>query len=392
MSRIATVLLIYAALFLASSMASAATFAVGTCQPKLPHFPTITQAVNTVPAGSVIKVCPGTYPEQILIQKSINLQGIVNGNSTGPVITVPQPGANSPGLVVNVVSQVSSILQVGNVPFAAQILVQSPTPVFISDITVDGTGGNMNCSSSNIWLAGIFYTGGSSGNLNHVTTRNQLDQGCGAGLWIEDTAGPGQNVSVQTNSVHDFDFAGIFAGTLGTDQWLTTLIRNNFVFGGAGNGIGIISAFVTTTVQGNVVTGTTTGIFNLSSAPLATISNNEIADSGTGITTGFDFGTIFHNQISNVFTGIDVQTFDATVTGNGITNSIIGIEFECNNAAVYSNTINDATTALDNIPFGFALIDHYYNVDNVALQCGLGAKVKGKASHLIRIPGRSNTR
>jgi parallel beta-helix repeat protein len=44
-------------------------------------FPTITRAINEVPNGSTIKVAPGTYIENILINKSIKLIGL-NKNST----------------------------------------------------------------------------------------------------------------------------------------------------------------------------------------------------------------------------------------------------------------------------------------------------------------------
>jgi len=134
-----------------------------------------------------------------------------------------------------------------------------------------------------------------------------------------------------------------------------------------------------------------TGIFNLSGAPLTTVFNNVVGDSGTGIATGYDGGTIFHNQIANVGIGIDLQSNNATVDGNGITNSTTGIEFGCNTGQVFSNTINDATTAEDNVPFGFSLLDHYFNVDNVSVQCGLGV-VERSGSHQIHVPALSRTR
>jgi hypothetical protein len=44
-------------------------------------FPTITEAINRVPSGATIKVAPGTYKENILINKSIKLIGL-NKNTT----------------------------------------------------------------------------------------------------------------------------------------------------------------------------------------------------------------------------------------------------------------------------------------------------------------------
>lgn len=48
---------------------------------------------------------------------------------------------------------------------AAQILVLGAGPVNITNLAVDGTGGDMNCAG-NIWVAGTFYGSGSSGAVN----------------------------------------------------------------------------------------------------------------------------------------------------------------------------------------------------------------------------------
>ncbi len=386
------IFLSFVALFAVSS-ASAATFAVGACLPTFPSFPTISLAVSTVPAGSLIRICPGTYPEQILINKSLNLQGVSSGNSDQPIITVPQASpSGAPGLVANVVSQDTITFLGGNFPFAAQILVESTAPVFISGITIDGSGGSMSCTAAPyIWLAGIFYASGSSGTINHVTTRNQFDQGCGTGIWVENATTPFISVTIQNSSVHDFDFAGIFLGTPGMDSWLNATVRNNHVNQGVGKGVnnpttGIFSAFIAGNVVGNVVTGSDTCIANLSGAPLTTVLNNNVADCGTGISSGYDGGTIFHNQISNASIGIDLQSNNVSATGNSIMHTNIGIEFECGAVTVQQNLINDAQTALDKVPFGFALLDHYYNVDTFVTQCPFGAVATNKR---LKLPGRN---
>jgi hypothetical protein len=386
------------ALALACSFASATTVAVGGCRPKLPSYPTISQALSSVPPGSVIKVCPGTYPEQITISQAVNLQGVIDGNSGRAVITVPPPppGGGS-GLQVNVTSQFTRVFLGGFFPFAAQVLVQSPAPVFISDITVDGAGGDMHCSTSNIWLAGIFYNSAYSLNLNRVTMRNQLDEGCGNGIWMEDTTGPNQTVTVVNSSVHDFDYAGILAGTAGTDQWLAATIEGNFVFRGAGSSsfygsAGIASDFVDGTVAANVVTGGDTGIFNLSSAPLTVIKNNWVADTHTGISTGYDGGTVQHNQISNTSTAIDLESNDATALYNLIKNANVGIEFFCNTDTVSGNNINDSTIGLDNIPSGFVSSDHFFNVDTIVTNCSLSQAKRRAPTPAMRLPRLSKVR
>jgi len=367
--------LLVAAVILAPRLMSAANFAVGTCKPTLKSFSTISAAVASVPPGSTVFVCPGVYPEQVAIFQPLTLQGVQYNNADRAVITVPSFNPFSGGgLQVNVTSQETGVFLGGFFPFAAQVLVETPGPVAINDITVDGTGGDMGCSTSNIWLAAIFYDSGSSGTVNRVTTRQQLDEGCGNGIWAEDTTGPNQTITIVNNSVHDFDYAGIFAGTNGLDQWLTATINGNFVHQGAGSSpfygsAGIASAFVTGAVGGNVVTGASIGIFNLSSAPLTVISNNSVADTNIGISTGFDGGTIKHNEISNTSTGIDLESNDATATTNLIKNSKVGIEVNCNTDSVSGNNVNDSTIGLENVPASFASSNNFFNVDTIMTKC-----------------------
>lgn len=383
------------ALLFVGAWASATTVVVGSCRPKFSSYPTITQALSGAPAGSIILVCPGSYPEQITISKAVNIQGVVDGNDARAVIVVPAGTPASPGLQVNVTSQFTGVFLGGDFPFAAQVLVQTQQPVFIQDITVDGSGGDQGCPTSGIWLAGIFDNNSYSLVLNRVTTRNQLDEGCGNGIWIEDTTVAGEAVTVENSSVHDFDYAGILAGTNGLDSWLSANIKGNDVFSGAGSckfyGCGgIASDFVSGTVGANIVTGGSTGIFNLSSAPLTTIKNNWVADTGTGISTGYDGGTVQHNEISNTSTAIDLASNDAFAFANGISNTNIAIEFNCNTDVVGSNTINDAGIGWDNVPSGTGVVGLFDNVDTIVTDCGLSGAKKRVAAPQMRLAFSQN--
>lgn len=67
-------------LVLAAQPLAAATFYVGSC--KAGSFGTISAAVAAVPAGSIVNVCPGTYPEQVVISQALTLKGMLSGNSS----------------------------------------------------------------------------------------------------------------------------------------------------------------------------------------------------------------------------------------------------------------------------------------------------------------------
>ncbi len=256
-------------------------------------------------------------------------------------------------------------------PFHHDLSLFRLGPVNITDITVDGTGGNLNCSQSPfIWLAGIFYTSGSSGTVNKVTTRNHLDQGCGAGVWAE-SAGPSQTVNVTNSSIHDFDFAGIFAGTIGYDGSLTVAIESNSVNGqkevAQYGAAGINTSFVSATVSSNTVTGGSVGLFSLSSAPVSTIIRNNIGDVNTGIFIDYDFGIVKSNRISNTSTAINLLSNDAVASNNLIYHSGVAFEINCDNVSLTKNDISDVVTALDNIPASLTSVNSYLNVDTIRI-------------------------
>jgi hypothetical protein len=202
----------------------------------LPSYNTISVAVSSVPAGSIIYVCPGTYAEQVVITKKLTLEGVAGNGGTGGSAT----GQNNPvivspagGVLVN-----SSDLANGQAT-AAQIFVQTPsadlaTPIVVSigNITVDGSNNGLNSCATD--LVGIYYQN-ASGTVTHVTTRYQelppADFGCQDGLAIYAQSGYGTGgtsaVTIENSSVHDYDKNGITADGSGT----VAMITGNYIVG-----------------------------------------------------------------------------------------------------------------------------------------------------------------
>src|SRR2546429_3384279 len=110
----------------------ASTVQVGNCLTGPQNFSTISAAVSSVPPGSTVEVCPGTYAEQVAITKALTLVGVTSGTANQVLITVP-----SAGLVQNAVSMFGESV-------AAQVLVEEAGagPGDNTKITVDGTGGD----------------------------------------------------------------------------------------------------------------------------------------------------------------------------------------------------------------------------------------------------------
>ncbi|HEV2381062.1 MAG TPA: hypothetical protein VG206_14875 [Terriglobia bacterium] len=198
-----------------------------------PIYPTITLAVNSVFAGSTIFVCPGTYAEQVVITKKLNLTGVSSNGTNGPSASgADNPVVTSPagGVVQNTTS-----LATGN-PIAAQILVGGTNPgvltgVAISNITVDGSNNLLSgCGAAE--LIGIFYQN-ASGTINHVATRHQrldtADNGCqnGLGIFVQSGNSLTSTVTIENSSVHSYQKNGITGNEVGTNVTIT----NNYVVG-----------------------------------------------------------------------------------------------------------------------------------------------------------------
>lgn len=365
-----------AALLAAAGLgAQAATVYVGACAPaKATTYPTIQQAVNAVPPGSTILVCPGTYPEQVTITKNLNLFGVQSGTADSAVITSPAGG---------VVQNTYDLYMPPSIPVAAQVLVQHAQSVNIANIAVDGSNNLIaGCAPD---LRGIYYQN-ASGTLDAVATRNQTLapalNGCqsGEGIFAQSgygTSGPA-NVVVQFSSVHSFQKNGVTGD--GSETCLT--VRNNNISGqgpttgAAENGVQV-SDGAAGTVVGNTVTdliwapdtsadtGDAAGGIIIVGSEGVNIGNNTVGTTQFGIVTVTDpgFGSpnnpngladhtiIKNNQILNtqIFDAIDACSNSNTIESNSIANATesgIHLDSGCGgtgvNNTVKANFINES--------------------------------------------------
>lgn len=313
----------------------AATYEVGTCisGPGVVSFATISAAVDSssVPNGSTILVCPGTYGEQVTITRPLNLTGVSSGTANQASIVVP-----SAGLVQNALSMFGEFV-------AAQVLVEGAHPVNITNITVDGTGGDLSCVA---WLAGIFYGSGSAGNINRVRVSNQIDSTCGVGIWAENAQSSGQNVTVENSTVYNVDSAGIFAGS-GSTPTLTANFTNNVV-----NASAAVAAIDSDSVHGQVnqnnLSNSTFGVFDISNI---NVQHNTIIGASTAGIYMANGGNASDNRISASGDGVLLGASGATLNNNVIMSSTAaGVEMGCFSANVMGNLINDAPVGFDAVP------------------------------------------
>jgi hypothetical protein len=359
--------------------AFSSTVVVGTCKSGVPQFTTIGAAITAAPAGSIIDVCPNTYPEQVVITKNLTLKGIASGTSAAAVIVPPASGLVSNG---------SDIF--GN-PVAPQISVQGATAVTISNLTVDATGNNLSgCGAPT--LEGIYFQN-SSGKITDNVVRNQFQTdfldygGCQNGLAINvESLTDSSTVIVSNNSVRAYQKNGITATGAATGPGSSgpkITISGNYIVGlaatamnwpgGAGEngvqvGFGASGTVSLNTVNDNIwYADTSTQPYNAASGILVyastgiAITENSVGSAQFGISTNTDpiYGpgdntTITSNKISGtqLFDAIDLCSNSNTAKSNtiyGSAQSGVHADDSCgsgNNNTVTNNTINEACAGI----------------------------------------------
>jgi hypothetical protein len=314
-----TIWVLAAGVLLAVAPASATSnVAVGLCAAPGTHYPSIQAAVSAAELLSppaIVRVCPGTYAEQVKITGALTLEGVpgsgVSAGEDAVVITPPASG----------LTQSTTDLRGG---VAAQIFVTGTTGVSISNLTVDGTGNQVSGDD----LRGILYQD-ASGTVNHVAVRNEVPNDTptgaqsGQGIFVETTSSSSADLTVENSSVHNYNKNGIVARYAGA----------------------------TLTATGNYVQG---------AGPISYIAQNgiEIAFSGAG-------GSIKDNTVIDNFyiptssSASDILLFDAkedgsvTVSGNIVGNSNIAIALQTDMAG----TLGDGVFVTSNKIFGTSTLD-----------------------------------
>lgn len=347
---------------LASAPAFSATVVVGTCMPNKVSYDSLTDAVQGVPAGSTIQVCPGSYSEQLVIDKSLTLKGIASGNGAYPVIVLPPggPTANATGL--NIASFFS------NSVIAGQIVVLGGANLTINGMALDATSSTPVCNA--IVVAVVVQD--SSATLTDVAVKNQIQIGpppcanlaIGGGVLAQSDTAVAQTIKVQNSTFLNAGQAIESDGAANT----VTISNNSFAGNPASNENAISIEGGASTIQGNTIADYNyppagTDINNASFAifmncPLSgTVANNHISSSQAGIylspapcASGI---SITGNDISGAsLIAIEAGETSGLIQGNDIRTSLTAIRFSSVAAGntIQNNTINDACAAFSSHP------------------------------------------
>jgi nitrous oxidase accessory protein NosD len=306
-------------------------------------FTSIQAAINAATPGSLIRVCPGTYREHLFINKSLSIEG-----DNGAIVLPGDMLAHTTGPTGG--------------PIAAAILVKDAANVEIEGLIVDAADNDLTQCSPH--LIGILYQN-SSGRIEQNAVRNtKLSvslNGCQSGdaIVVQSFGGGTSKVSIDDNSVHDYQKNGITGNEAGTEVTITNNVVTGLgpTTGAAQNGIqmgfgakgGILRNTVTDNVWSPCVSlancaFNATGILVFQSDDVHA-EHNSVATNQVGIFAGGDHARIESNNISNspVLVGIDLAGDNNHASRNDVTNSgQAAILIEGNDNRVHGNDITEA--------------------------------------------------
>jgi hypothetical protein len=323
----ASALILIAGSVAAGTPAAESITVVGTKSAACPNaeFATIQAGVTAASPGDTVRVCAGTYREQVTISKALTVMG------ENAVVIEPS------GVTPNATGTASGQ------SMAAIILVENTTDVNIRNVIVDGANnGITECAPD---LIGILYQN-ASGEVDHTAVRNlKLSaslNSCQSGSAIMVQSGGGQNsvVNISDSSIHDYQKNGITANETGTQVQIDHNVVTGIgpTAGAAQNGIQI-GFGATGSVAGNSVANHVWAPCTSLKACDATADDILIYQS--------DGVTVTRNVAGVSQTGVAIVANGAQVDDNRVFGTMIadGIEFVGNGNSATSNQITDSSRA-----------------------------------------------
>jgi nitrous oxidase accessory protein NosD len=347
-SSVVPLVLVLGPITVAPQVAHAATpvIVVGAKSAACPdaQFSTIQAAVDAASPGTVLRICKGTYPEQVSIKKPLSLHG-----ESGVVIEPSDVTQNATG-------------SFSGQAIAAIVLVAETTDVDIRDVIVDGTNNGIGACAPD--LVGVLYQN-ASGEIRRVAVRNvKLStslNGCqsGSAILIQSRGGGMSVVDVEESSIDDYQKNGITANEIHTEA----RIENNVVTGvgptagAAQNGIQIGFG-----AEGSISSNSVANhIWSPCVPPKSckfkavdilvthsdgvSVEHNLAGVSQTGIDIVANHAHVADNQVFDtlIFDGIELKGNDNDARDNAITHSDqAGVFIKGNNNDVRRNRINEA--------------------------------------------------
>lgn len=296
-----------------------------------PDFNNITDAINTVPAGTKILVCSGNYPENVVVNKAgITLKGAFAGTSGSD-----SSRGTASEAVIDPPAGIAFKVNANNTTFDG-FTIQNVTDTAIA------SGGNYGGISDTVSII--------NNRVLHLTS--------GSGLY---TNGPNPAVTNWTVSNNLFDDIQSNVGS-GINLWKVggtlNTISGNTVTNSAFGGIQVVVGS-NVSITGNTVTATAHNGIQATQAQNVQVSGNTVTNANTsatstegGVTLGLGSSnvTVACNSIAGTGTN-GVSTVNATLDNSNGPDS--GIK-------VFDNAITTATDISHNLTQSLAFGSNWY--------------------------------
>jgi nitrous oxidase accessory protein NosD len=346
-------------------LSHAATLVVGPSACPSAAYATINAALTAANPGDEIDICPGTYPEQLVIIKPVTVRGMsVNG-------------------VNRVLIQPTLLYDVSTFSFQAVVSVVSTSGVVIEGLAIDASMNNVSGCTDLLSVVHFYNASGavvnntiSGGQLPSPSTCTTLFPGNGFGILVDSSAGHTGpfNVSISGNSIHDFNRDGILINGAG----ITADISRNTISGiGPSTGYNQFGVFIALGAVGHV----TNNMISLGSCgSIAFTACVPLRSEGVVFRAAGDGSVIDSNFISTAQSGIFLNgANNVQITNNVIMNidALDGIDIQGTAAGHFTNSIISGNTISHVFP-----ISSYSSTSEVG--CGINeVSGTGVAMNLI---------
>jgi hypothetical protein len=341
-------------------------------------FNSIQAAINAAPENATIEIGRGTFVENVVVNKPVELKGSGTSTVIEPAVSNPicSPGSLCGGAASNVI-----LVEANNVTIT-KLKIEGDNPGLTSGVVVGGkdidarngiitnheAGTFQNLSVSkvtvdDIYLRGIYASSGGSFNFQKDTVDNVQGEEASIAIFSFEGSGAAENNrvsnandAISANWSKGITFArnkitksgsGVHTDNNGGSGGEADMIRENTVSECKTNGYGVFvfAPYVSATVENNKISGCAIGLAAFGSqvsgqGPL--FAGNKVDGTGAAVSEGqtygallttdllgFGFGdlnaTLSVNSIQHFGTGIQVtQASGGQATVSGSSNTIKG--------------------------------------------------------------------
>ncbi|HLB21972.1 MAG TPA: right-handed parallel beta-helix repeat-containing protein [Solirubrobacteraceae bacterium] len=242
-----------------------------------PRYATIQEAVDAVEPGTSIKVCPGTYAEQLVIEKSVKVIGA--DPATPPTVTAPEVVAHPTGPCAT------------GAEADIEVMVCAASPVRLSNLHIDARFSEPTCAGE-MKPYGVLVGGGATLTATHdeVLAPNRCSSGVGVAVGTTDAVEQTGHATLRAVSVSGYSGRGIAATGAGSSvRVIASDVHGGTEGSSAPTGIeisrGATGAVKGSTIARNSLVGRTlgTGILVDRAAPPVVIANDTLEEDGIGV-------------------------------------------------------------------------------------------------------------